>query len=893
MKKLITLILIFALLPVYSVGANNYNSDSGYLGVSHKILSDLNIISEVDDYSAKVTRAEFTMMLVKAMNIGIVADSAKVPFEDISESDSFYPYVETAYKLGIISSDNMFYPTRYVTYNEVIKMTVCAAGYEFLAKSFGGYPGGYIAAANKLGMLKGINSSECNIGTCLILLYNTLTTSLPEMTITNGNVEYGIDSGVCILESAYGYSIIEGRIDGAQFFGGKSGKGVGKGKTAIDDVILKSGFFDTDSLYGRDVVACYDSEGVLKAIYAVEFSTSDIIVLNGTNDYTYDNLTYTYFNDNYDKKKVNLEYDSLIVLNGKYASYSKDIMTPVHGTVKLLKTSGKGFDTVIIDSYTELTVGGINKEKKFVTDESNPQNSVTFDEENYESVSIYDQNGRKIKFQDIQQYDVVWFARSVDGKILKAIVSKNNFAGEYFGMNPGESVTIDGNKYPVTKGRENIADSSLMFGTVVMVYLNPDGEVVYVKAASIASDLKVAYLVASKAKNSLESSVIVKLFTQDGYMKTYELAPKFTLNGKSFKIDEYDALPKNEYAPSSMKVGIVSYSLNRDNKISSINYDEAVARENGCSFTELYENSKITKVFGEENDKYIRYYATPREIVSKGKSIFVKPETVQFRVPCEKDILKADDENFTVRKFSEISSGEYMNGYDHTAYTTTDGLLRSDYVLSTYELSENIGSVSTSGPLYIIKDMSIGFDNEEQECTILTLESKTDTDLKVFVKDTKFINQNNIGIGDLIKAEYDLNKNVIGMTLIYKCGDTILSNISDLGDSGYTSESATVLTSNAGMAARASSYIVLGKIYARDDDIISILPYEYDINGEVDDANLKNYSLISITKILKFDTKTQTVSTVDYSNINDYINMGSLSDTVIYENGAESLYVFE
>lgn len=901
MKKLLTILAAILLVLSFGINASAYSVDDGYLDRAVTLLTDLDIISDIGDYTDPVTRGAFTNMLVKALGIGDVATSNPIPFTDVARGDSYYDAVQTAYNLGIISRAELFNPSCIISYDEIVKMTVCAAGYTFLADHFGTYPAGHQAAANRLGMLKGITTADGTYATAYVLLYNTITTDLPQVAIVDGAPEYSIDSGTNILESAYGLSLIEGQVDGAEFFGGVSGDGVGEGYTSINGVLLKKGEFDTDSMYGSACSAWYDTTGTIRTIYAEAPAKNDVLVLKSSEDVSYSNMAYTYYTDDDTQRTVSVGYDCLVVLNGKKAVYSDDIMLPAHGTVKLVRTGKGGYDTVIIDSYNEIVVGGINAEKQFLADIADPSISVSLKGNDYSRISIYDQNGRSLTFDKINKNDVLWYAKSADGELIKVLVSKNKFTGEYLGITGESGINVDGNDYTFSQPVSQAMDSSVVMGSVVMLHLNIDGEVAYVASGTSASDVNVAYLVASKLTTGMDSNITVKLFTAEGEMKTYDCAPTLVVNGEGHKetADGYATLPKNPNNANSMLSGLVTYRVNAKGELARINYaDDASVG----TYADLYKNGQINSIYTYDDegtqvsvgDNYIRYYREWRTIRSSGGSIFVHDNTIQFRVPRAEDASIATDDDYKIRKFSGIENGEYMTDQNHLSYSLTKDSMLAGYMLSTYSLGSS-GSVKTSGDLYMITSISRGFSPEENECTVITLSGATVENLKLYLTDDTFVKNNNIGAGDIVKVEYDARKNIASMLLIYKPGDNKLTNISSKGSSGYGVKlDNTLLTTDTGNHAK--SQILLGKTYQLNDAFAAFMPYKMDMPSDNNDTNLIRYDLKPLTKIIKFNIKAKTANVVDYTALNDYKSMGSMADTVVVEGDSgliDALFIFE
>ncbi len=107
-----------------------------------------------------LTRAELTKIMVVMSNPDFMEEASftEQSFPDVSPEHWAYPYIEYAKSSGIIDGydDGTFKPERDVTIEELLKMTICLLGYEAMAETTGGYPGGYIKTAERLGLTETI-----------------------------------------------------------------------------------------------------------------------------------------------------------------------------------------------------------------------------------------------------------------------------------------------------------------------------------------------------------------------------------------------------------------------------------------------------------------------------------------------------------------------------------------------------------------------------------------------------------------------------------------------------------------------------------------------------------------------------------------------------------------
>lgn len=127
-----------------------------------------------------ISRAEAATVICRMLGVEEDAKNrTDVIFNDVSVSHWAVGYISKAAELGIIGGygNGKFGPEDPVTQEQIVKMLVCAWGYEYDATVAGGYPNGYINVANDLGILFGIRtvpSDPAPRSVVASLVYNTL-----------------------------------------------------------------------------------------------------------------------------------------------------------------------------------------------------------------------------------------------------------------------------------------------------------------------------------------------------------------------------------------------------------------------------------------------------------------------------------------------------------------------------------------------------------------------------------------------------------------------------------------------------------------------------------------------------------------------------------------------
>lgn len=107
-----------------------------------------------------ITRAEAAKMICMAVASQEEIDNTPVTdiFTDVNDSHWAYKYICYAKKSGFVNGDENgdFNPEANITNSEIAKTVVCLLGYDAFAETSGGYPAGYIKAATRFGITKGL-----------------------------------------------------------------------------------------------------------------------------------------------------------------------------------------------------------------------------------------------------------------------------------------------------------------------------------------------------------------------------------------------------------------------------------------------------------------------------------------------------------------------------------------------------------------------------------------------------------------------------------------------------------------------------------------------------------------------------------------------------------------
>jgi hypothetical protein len=190
LKKVISAVIAFALTAstaAFAAPSFTDVADTADYAQAVSTLASLGIINGYEDGSFKpdnqITRAEVSVMIVAAINRTADAEGQKgnTPFADMNNEAYNWAsgFVNVAVSEKIIAGfeDGSFGPAKNVTYAQVAKMLVCAAGYGDYAEYLGGWPNGYLSVASDKGITAGVSAGQDEAVTraqVAKMIYNTL-----------------------------------------------------------------------------------------------------------------------------------------------------------------------------------------------------------------------------------------------------------------------------------------------------------------------------------------------------------------------------------------------------------------------------------------------------------------------------------------------------------------------------------------------------------------------------------------------------------------------------------------------------------------------------------------------------------------------------------------------
>ena len=500
LKKVIALVCVFAMvLTTVAFGATytDVTEDSAYYEAV-ETLNKLEIVTGYEDGTFKpedgVTRAEMAALIARIQGYGETAKgSANTGFTDVPASHWASGYIANAAGMGIINGygDGTFGPEDPVLYEQAVKMVMATLGYTPYAEKNGGYPTGYLAAAQRysvsLAVANAAVGQEANRGTVAQLLENALDTPLMIQNAwnTNGEVEYIIADGTgtrtyrTLMSENLGYVKIRGiveenslvKVDGAKTNIDTSKdaevvinvrdayKTTNKDYSAIDandnttwvDKTILVGGTDVEDYLGQSVIGYIKKLATDKyemVSVAVDTNRNDVLTINLANYAGINSDEISYYkdgaNDTTEAKLTSSTID--LVFNGVGGKKASDLTTLIGANNTLPTKFGgeivlidndttKGYDVAFVNLAAtavvkKVTANGIalyNPAK--IGGTGNARTIYVYPEDETKSFKVF-KDGAEIDYTELTEWDVLSvYAASATSDVMTAEVIASEVTG--------------------------------------------------------------------------------------------------------------------------------------------------------------------------------------------------------------------------------------------------------------------------------------------------------------------------------------------------------------------------------------------------------------------------------------------------------------------------------
>ncbi|MBQ7574263.1 MAG: hypothetical protein IJT23_08385 [Clostridia bacterium] len=552
------------------------------------------------------------------------------------------------------------------SYSDAIKVIVTALGYD-IAVSVTDNDDWYRMAL-KLKVLNGVREANGNITreNMAIMIYNALESEMLIPRHQSEKTEYIIDTDKTLLESVFNAVHDKGIITQTPY-STHTANNSNHRTVYIDDVVYvdRLGLVPSSYLgYYVDFYAVENDDDEYEVIWlkkrdfkndAITVQAEDI-----SDKSTREQMIYTNIATN-SEKKVNIPSDAVIIYNGIPTSNISNIY-PEYGSVTVLDSDYDGrYDCVIIEAYEVMRAEYIDTKNETIYDY---ENNFTLD---LSRVGMYEvfKDGKLGTLATVSKNDTLLLAPSYysfgnsisDAETIAIYASNYKIRGivEQIGK---DYIYVNDAKYKISDD----AREELQTGIYVELELDYFGRVSRCTPATAMNNY--GYILSYGPEDwDNEKAVYVRIFTQDGEMKVFNLNDSIIYSGylangtytEQSKISNGTFLNLLKNGAEAMNE-VVTYTVNTDGTIKSIRFADT---------------SKVNDPMADNKSVLMKNYdqtSVKARSVFVGTSYRVDSQTLIFRVP---------------------SGGYSHNDDDYSIYSTTNFEETTFSHVKVYNASEN------------------------------------------------------------------------------------------------------------------------------------------------------------------------------------------------------------
>jgi len=635
LKKVAALVIVLAM-ALSSVAFAAYTDvaeDAGY-SEAVEVMSALGLLKGYEDGTfgpdKTITRAEFAAVIVRALGMEDAAAGAvaNTIFSDVTSAHWGAGYVQIANQQGIIAGygDGTFGPDDEVTYEQAVKMIVCALGYGIkFAGVENAYPSAYLSQANTSGITVGATGKIGEKATRAVvakLVYNALDVKLMEQTGFGTDTKFE-EVDKTLLSSKLNVAKIDASIVSLNFDPEEADK-VNIEISDMDSIYAvameyedKDDKFDkTNALQsyyyaeganlqlGYSSVAYVDisedeSEWTILAmtpkagknntlvLSGVQTEKGAITLPDGTKEGKAEYYKNGYENDN-DSVAIKLDKDAKLFKNanvqaeGSLTTFGTNWTKGDYKEITLIDNNNdKKYDVIYVSDYYSFLVDEIKERTFKISGKAGvgSKDSVTLDPEDEKKIfSITDINGNDVAFADIKIGDVLNVFASVDTntscEYYDVIVTSNTVEGtisEVAGSTAKPLYVIGDNSY---EGLKKLGLTSSKSGIFTLDMYNT---IIDFKVDGSNMKFGLIYKIYNTA-DVVEDAPKAILYTAEGSFVTYDFAKNVTIetdavSGRKTNA-EVLALVKSG-KELNVETGLVLYVVNANNEITQFYADNA------------------------------------------------------------------------------------------------------------------------------------------------------------------------------------------------------------------------------------------------------------------------------------------------------------------------------
>jgi len=756
MKKLLrvlSVILVVSMLfgtVTYAAEFSDVTTENKYYEPI-KILSALGIINGYEDGTfgpdRDVTRAEFATMLMRAMaSAGLgSSDPSGTPFKDLNDASWAISDVRTAYDLGIINgmTETTFEPNSNVTYEQALKMIVCALNYGEQANTVQAtavnvpWYYGYLQTARTLGLTDDISVLETKPAKrkeIAQMIYNALDVYVLEKVEVSGGGNMYMESTQTWMKDKLKVTRTRGEVlaDESNTID-DNGAVARAGQALLTDevnkatILVEKNGISLNGLLGKTVEYYYKTNDfgtkTLVLIYgrgsasqSVKVDAANLANITGSYSAGY---TVSYYESLESPRPLTLTIGATptISINGEVKTNVPASALNIEGGYLEFISDGANYSKINVESLETYVVKSVNRTDNFIVDMYRPSGSNTLyidDEDSNCVINMKNVSGSSLSLNNLAQYNVLTVrkGKGVAGRTtLDVTVSTKNVSGTIKAKDT-DVIDINGTKYPTSIYLNRYSGNdykNLNVGDSCKAYLDKDGKVAYI-VKSASSSTYYGYIADVGISNDVLKFALISDKTTKMGLPYVEGASKIIVDGVPYTDP---ALVQAELAKAAALPGtnvdgkgkpysqLVKYTINSAGAISEIDTGIMSTEEDPTDET-TFKGFTVSRKSG----NVMTYKSSSYDFVGENNSKFrINSSTKVFLVPQD----RYDFDSYGRKSSSMFKDSE---NYIVEAFDVTGSLNIAGAVV-VYESAATQAKIEYNSPLFVITKISQSTRNDE------------------------------------------------------------------------------------------------------------------------------------------------------------------------------------
>ena len=602
---LVASVLFTVLQTVFAEGKEEYTDYSDKIEFLNAVgITDI----KTNSFSAEenVTREMFAEG-ISAMLIEDLGSTGLTAVGDLSSEDRGMLYLNSVGVINGIEKD-VFDPNGIVTLEQASKIAVTVLGFKGMADYNGGYSNGYVAQAQKLGLLDGIkisSSEELCMGDYVTMLYNLTDIDIMQPDkLEGGKMTYKQTEGNTLLSVYRHIKKAMGTVNSNRYSGLYSEYEV----TSGGEVKINNEYFAVGSTNAEEYLGVYteffyhDSDDEKTILYISPSKKNKSLLIRSSDIISCNAGVYTYEDEKGRKRSIRIPNQAVIIYNNAFRSnLDAGKFIPSYGSVEFISNDGgSSYDVIKIQDITLTVVMSTSSDKCVIYDKYDSAYNLDLTDREY-SVTLA--NGSKGTIANINKGNVIETVKtdSTAQSFYKMTVVTDSVTGD-IQMLDDEAYYLNGTRYELSVHfKKLISDGKIIKPEVGRAYtflLSSIGEIVAVGDESDKA-FRIGYFKRFMAsEDGFGEEKQVRIFDQSGAWELYDLAEKVKINGnwnESRNIENMD-----------MYIGMVcKYELNVAGEVMSMYFPsegDSNFRKVYSLRTAYYRKYKSGPVFGPEKE---------------------------------------------------------------------------------------------------------------------------------------------------------------------------------------------------------------------------------------------------------------------------------------------------